>query len=643
MQRRSIPMLALIAILGLTTASCGPGNPFERAGTSRQDPAPPEGETAGPARTLFVLERQRDDLADYVLSIYDGASEAQARFSDVETIASTFGASEETRQALAAFLENALQLREEALASRLTFDVTGTFATMILTRQEIVGLFGKIGEVVPDVPAGLEGIVTHVIAASDTWDPPAKALGIRTGFPPTAARKSGAEAPDWPDWARGSGDHPACPSAYWQQCCTWEPSPLSVEDMKSFFPSQLRTAYGVDPALTGKGRSAVVLELGGSVDPSVIDTYAEALGVPFRSNDRLVQVYLDDYEGTVGSGEATLDVEILIGMAPDLDRVTLINGYDTTFGQWLTYLPLLFSTALDASTTGGALTDVISVSMGLCELTYTGDTLAAQAAVLDPILQTAAAAGVTVAVGAGDQGSTACAARSPPYPDSSPLAVAYPASSPWVTAVGGTNLVLDDQNHLQSAGVWNDSVLALDQKMGEYWSEEDQESHWYCNTPPCRPQPTWAGGGGVSTLNRAQPWQEAAPIASAMRAVPDVSFLADIYPGTVLFSHDGDAGWNDTPYWSGSGNGTSQATPVFAALMLLLNESRGQRIGFAPPLLYELAGTHAAAFHDVVDGDNIVGDYKQAFNVDCCEAGPGYDMASGLGSIFLGALIEALE
>ena len=57
----------------------------------------------------------------------------------------------------------------------------------------------------------------------------------------------------------------------------------------------------------------------------------------------------------------------------------------------------------------------------------------------------------------GDDGSSACLT-----PDGRPLpglAVSYPASSPFVTGVGGTNFALDANNHIVSEEVWNDSPL----------------------------------------------------------------------------------------------------------------------------------------------------------------------------------------
>lgn len=59
--------------------------------------------------------------------------------------------------------------------------------------------------------------------------------------------------------------------------------------------------------------------------------------------------------------------------------------------------------------------------------------------------------------------------------------------------------------------------------------------------------------------------------------------------------------------------------------------------GFLSPVLYELALTdYERVFRDVVDGNNDV------YDLGCCYAKQGYDMASGLGSIRFDELAEVL-
>ena len=93
------------------------------------------------------------------------------------------------------------------------------------------------------------------------------------------------------------------------------------------------------------------------------------------------------------------------------------------------------------------------------------------------------------------------------------LAVNFPASSPWVTGVGGTNFTLTAANTIVPGGevVWNDGTLRFGQ-----------------------PDSIGAGGGGLSTLFGRPSYQSAA-VSGRWRAVPDVSMLADISPGYAIY------------------------------------------------------------------------------------------------------------
>ena len=118
----------------------------------------------------------------------------------------------------------------------------------------------------------------------------------------------------------------------------------------------------------------------------------------------------------------------------------------------------------------------------------------------------AAADGVSVVSSAGDAGSTAC--LNPTAGSEAPFrskAVSFPASSPWVTGVGGTNVALTAGNDIARQVVWNNSPALPD-----------------------------AGGGGYSRLFR-RPGYQRGFTRSRHRVVPDVSMLADPYPGYLIY------------------------------------------------------------------------------------------------------------
>jgi hypothetical protein len=123
--------------------------------------------------------------------------------------------------------------------------------------------------------------------------------------------------------------------------------------------------------------------------------------------------------------------------------------------------------------------------------------------------------------------------------------------------------------------------------------------------------------------------------------VPDVAADADPATGYLVY-WNGSARVSGQPSgWQGIG-GTSGGAPVWAALIALADTSPacgGLTIGFANPALYRTAGTeYANVFNDVVSGDNdFTGTADGRF-----AAGPGYDMASGLGTPNAAALAAGL-
>jgi hypothetical protein len=119
--------------------------------------------------------------------------------------------------------------------------------------------------------------------------------------------------------------------------------------------------------------------------------------------------------------------------------------------------------------------------------------------------------------------------------------------------------------------------------------------------------------------------------------------LADIAPGLAVFcsaNAPGCQGWRSV-------GGTSAAAPLIGGGLALIDQdlaSRGrQQIGMANPLLYSIARSPAGAgvFSDVTQGSNDVGPFIPGGDgepLGCCTAGPGFDEASGWGTIDMGAL-----
>ena len=206
----------------------------------------------------------------------------------------------------------------------------------------------------------------------------------------------------------------------------------------------------------------------------------------------------------------------------------------------------------------------------------------------------------------------------------------YPGTSPWITAVGGTNLQLDADNELLSVGVWNGNLLQF---------------------TTC-PSSGYATGGGNSIIYDQPPWQKAAGVPGTRRASPDIAAVADGLPGGFMVTSD-----------RSPANGTSMASPLTAGLFLLLKEELillthddGPQLGLATPLLYAMGalaaegGSPPKAFHDIKErylpsvqnGKLNINNNQRTFDgVSCCEAKEGYDRASGWGYLDLPQALEA--
>ena len=123
------------------------------------------------------------------------------------------------------------------------------------------------------------------------------------------------------------------------------------------------------------------------------------------------------------------------------------------------------------------------------------------------------------------------------------------------------------------------------------------------------------------------------------RGVPDISMSASCSGAVVMYqSFRGQpAGWYPTC-------GTSEATPEFAGIIALAGQLAGRPLGPVNPLLYQLAAHHASGLVDVRRGGNSVvfGQGGRRHKVTGFRARPGYDLASGVGTISAPAFVAQL-
>jgi subtilase family serine protease len=314
-------------------------------------------------------------------------------------------------------------------------------------------------------------------------------------------------------------------------------------------------------------------------------------------------------------GETELDVETVIGTAPSAN-IVVYQGPDLN-ATFTSYLDLYNRIVSDDTA------QVLSSSYYGCEFYQASypSFLAGE----NTLFEEAAAQGQSNLAIAGDTGSEGCLRQNNKEYVTS-LYVADPASSPWVTGVGGTANTAFESAYDASIqkqfpaeeGVWN---------IGCDFNEINGD----CS----------AGGGGESVLYPRPKWQTGPGVVNPKypnkaREVPDVSASADYskYP-YIIYSKVG----IPVP-WSLSG-GTSAAAPLWAGVLALTDaECRATGVppvGFANPALYVDAVNHPKDFYDVTAtsgagtgepaNNDVTGKYGGAY-----PATVGYDMATGLGT-----------
>lgn len=316
----------------------------------------------------------------------------------------------------------------------------------------------------------------------------------------------------------------------------------------NYTPKQLAAFYGLpNSATNGAGKKVAVIELGGGYVQADLDKYFNSLGLTVKP---VVFHSIDGAKNAPGDpngadGEVMLDLCVIGGMAPGAELHCYMSD-NTDAG---------FLKAIQQATADGM--DAISISWGAAENQWA----AASIASFNSAFQAAAAAGVTVTVAAGDNGSGDGEAGQH---------VDFPASSPYVLGCGGTSLPTTSPI---SEVVWNDGS-----KGG-------------------------ATGGGVSSQFALPVWQKAANVPGAkMRGVPDVAGVADPETGWLIVIDGQQAVIG----------GTSAVAPMWAAIAAVLGQQLGKNVGFMNPTLYGVAGWD----RDIVSGNN--GTYVARAGYDCC-------------------------
>jgi kumamolisin len=516
-----------------------------------------------PVTFYFGLERPEASARAAWNAVGDPGSATYRHFLSAQAVARRYGASASTiRRFRRGIGRHGLSARADS--SRVFARVSGSVAAferllgVRIRKQFNNDVFANgwfaAGKRPPRLPRALRPLVREVVISYS------RSTRLPTGSAAAAPPKPGNAG----TWTGG------CPAARATGAYAFE---------------QVRNAYGVPP---GAGARVAILNAGEGAPQRDVDAAGACFGLPGLQTRTLLTDGQSKPFGR-GSFEPQEDIALVRGMAPGLGSAT--------FAQvWLA--PELWFLGAARVLDERSLHDAFSISYGECERQIRGPKAPpasrAGANLLDALLVRLGLAGVSVFASAGDFGSTC---------NGQPFAgVTWPASSPYLTAVGGTRLVLNAANQRVDEVVWNDLE----------WLSTDNGGG--------------AGGGGRSAVSARPPYQRA--VAGGRRAVPDVSAHASMLPGwPVVIANN----WVEDA-------GTSASAPLVAGAFAVLS-ARERSAGRPPlgPVNGLLYASPAQAVFDVVSGDN---GYDR--RVPANRAGPGYDLASGLGVPRLDALTAAL-
>jgi len=423
-------------------------------------------------------------------------------------------------------------------------------------------------------------------------------------------------------------------------------------------PSQTNSLYGAPkagPRGKGAGGTTAVFELSAYL-PSDISHWAHQYygknftpplsnvnvdGGPLNPQCPVGDTCPPEIEGYAGDIEVDADLEQQLSIAPDVSNLIVYNAPNDFTGQ----------TELDEYTTiaNQDVASTISTSWGECEAAEG----AAMAEAENVVFEQMAVQGQSIFASAGDDGAFDCLDAT----GTTAAAVDDPSSQPWVTSAGGTswqNFNPGTNPHpTYPAGV--ESVWNVDQLCNTSSDEGGQTGLFWCNT-------TGGGGGGTSSFWGRPFYQQGPGInnkftthgngstncalaakGTPCRELPDISAGADQFTPYSEYCTGNASTQNsvcaqlgsieEVPGWFGIG-GTSLSSPFWAGVAADRDSYQGHRTGNFNPLVYLLYNLNPSRyFHD------ITGIGQHTVTNGLFPTTPGYDLATGIGSPKLAALI----
>ncbi|HXC33959.1 MAG TPA: Ig-like domain repeat protein, partial [Verrucomicrobiae bacterium] len=406
-------------------------------------------------------------------------------------------------------------------------------------------------------------------------------------------------------------------------------------------PADFDTIYNINSTtMTGSGMTIGIIGVS-NINVQDVTDFRSMWGLPTNNPPVVILNGPDpgDVPGSDPEVEAVLDATWAGAVAP-MAAIRLVISEDTnaTFGIDLSEFYIIDNN----------LADIMTESFSSCESQF-GSQLSGFALMYSGLAEQAAAQGITYAVSSGDGGPDSCddPHSTPAVP--TPASVNILAATPFNLAVGGTmfNEGTNPSTYWSASNGAN-GVSALSYIPEDVWNEA-------CTGSTCQNVGIWSSGGGASSTFSKPAWQAGVtgiPTANH-RYLPDVAMNAAGHDG-YLICIDGSC-----PQELMIASGTSASVQVFGAVMSLVDQKVGGRVGLPNYALYKLAAQQppttpldssncngsampspatlaGCIFNDITVGNtNIPG--EAGFSA---ASSPGYDEATGLGSVNVSNLLS---
>ncbi len=353
--------------------------------------------------------------------------------------------------------------------------------------------------------------------------------------------------------------------------------------------------------------------------------------------------------GDLGGGEeaeATLDSSWSMGLAPSATVNLVVSATtDSTDGVDLSAAYIIEHN----------MAAIMTESFSACELFATDTQLAGQSAMAEQ----AAAQGITYIVSSGDNGATGCDDPNV-APATNPISVNYLASTAFTVAVGGTMFNENGQDSKYWSTATPVSESALSYIPENVWNESSATAGLWSSSGGASAGNIQLGVGTTGGIPKPS-WQYGVTgiPSDGVRDIPDVSLTAASHDPYLLCLEGSCQPNSQGQFFIYFISGTSASAPSLAGIMAYvdnenLSNTGNARLGLANYILYRLAATQSAypaqcnasntttppastcIFNDVTVGNNVVpGESGTQY-----QAGAGYDLTTGLGSVNVGNLVS---